>query len=59
VGRAFLKAGGERSELPSGFGSIESFGEALFGAWLLPFELVSALLVVAMVAALVLAKRRT
>ncbi|MBI5525529.1 MAG: NADH-quinone oxidoreductase subunit J [Deltaproteobacteria bacterium] len=59
VGRAFLRGGGSRAELPAGFGSIEAFGEALFGAWLLPFELVSALLVVAMVAALVLAKRRT
>jgi NADH-quinone oxidoreductase subunit J len=42
----------------SDFGTIESVGIALFGgAYLLPFEVVSILLTVAMVGAVVLAKR--
>ena len=40
------------------YGSIEAVGRALFGgAWLLPFEVASVLLTVAMVGAVVLGKR--
>jgi NADH-quinone oxidoreductase subunit J len=43
---------------PGDFGTIESVGMALFGgAYLLPFEIASALLTVAMIGAVVLAKR--
>lgn len=42
-----------------GFGTIEQVGRAMFGgAYLLPFEYVSALLTVAMVGAVVLGKRK-
>lgn len=43
---------------PEGFGSIVSVGQAMFGgSYLLPFEVVSVLLTVAVVGAVVLAKR--
>jgi NADH-quinone oxidoreductase subunit J len=42
----------------TGNGNIEAIGASLFTQYLLPFELVSLLLLVAMVAAMVLAKRR-
>lgn len=40
-------------------GNLETVGTDLFTQYLLPFELTSLLLIVAMVAALILAKRRT
>lgn len=46
------------AELPDGFGTIANVGLALFGGnYLLPFEIVSVLLTVAMIGAVVLAKR--
>lgn len=39
------------------FGSVEYFGRALFGRFVLPFELVSALVTAAVIAVMVLAKR--
>ncbi|ADU65622.1 NADH-quinone oxidoreductase subunit J [Desulfurispirillum indicum] len=41
-----------------GFGGIHQFGMMLFTDWILPFEVVSALLLVALVGGVVLAKRR-
>jgi len=44
--------------IDANFGTIEAVGEAMFGGpYLLPFEIASALLTVAMVGAVVLAKR--
>ena len=55
------------SELPStaapfesaGLGTVESLGSALFGRFLLPFELTSILLLAAIVGAVVLARKRS
>jgi len=58
LGRALLRGGAPAEDLPAGYGSIEAFGEALFSHYLVPFELLSVLLVVAMIGALSLAKRR-
>ena len=41
-----------------GFGSVKSVGMVLFTEWLLPFEIVSILLLVALVGAVVLAGKR-
>ena len=43
--------------LQSDFGSIEHLGSELFSSWILPFELISILLLVALVGAVVLAKK--
>lgn len=40
------------------YGSVESFGAALFTSFLLPFELTSLVLLVALIGAVVLGKRR-
>ncbi len=50
---------GGQGALPAGFGSPESLAASLFGAHLLPFELTSVLLLVAVVGAVVLARRRS
>jgi NADH-quinone oxidoreductase subunit J len=44
--------------LPEGFGSPESIGRVLYTEWLFPFEITSILLLVAVVGAVVLAKRK-
>ena len=44
--------------LPEGFGTVSAIGERLFTDFLLPFEITSILLLVAMVGAVVLAKRQ-
>lgn len=44
--------------VPAGFGSVGAVARSLFTDWVYPFEIVSILLLVAMVAAVVLAKRR-
>lgn len=51
-------AGGGAGRIPGGFGSIEAVAEALFTRYLFPFEVVSVLLLAAMVGAVVLALRR-
>jgi NADH-quinone oxidoreductase subunit J len=57
--RAPSSAGpGMSGAAPEGFGSIEQVGERMFTHALLPFELTSVLLLVAIVGAVVLAKRR-
>jgi NADH-quinone oxidoreductase subunit J len=43
---------------PPGFGTLQSIGAQLYTQWLLPFEAVSLLLLVAMVGAVVVAKSR-
>jgi len=46
------------AKIPEGYGKVESVGISIFsGAYLLPFEVVSVLLTVALVGAVVLAKR--
>jgi NADH-quinone oxidoreductase subunit J len=51
--------GGGASSLPESFGTSESMGAALFGRFLLPFEVTSLLLLAAIIGAVVLAKKRT
>ena len=48
----------DMSIVPDGFGGIKELGMKLYTEWLLPFELISILLLVALVGAVVLAKRR-
>ncbi len=50
-------APGTTSDLPAGFGSPSAVGQVLFNQYLLPFEVTSVLLLVAMVGAIVLSKR--
>jgi len=45
-------------EVPAGFGSATALGERLFTAYLVPFELTSLLLLVAVIGAVVLAKKK-
>lgn len=45
--------------LQNDFGSIKLVGAKLFGSWVLPFELISILLLVALVGAIVLASKAT
>jgi len=44
--------------LPEGFGSPGALGKLLYTTWLYPFEITSILLLVAVVGAVVLAKRK-
>ena len=44
--------------LSEGFGTIQGVGALLFGAYVLPFELISVLLLIAIIGAVILAKRR-
>ena len=44
--------------LPPSFGTLQSLGAQLYTQWLLPFEALSLLLLVAMVGAVVVAKSR-
>ncbi|PID47200.1 MAG: NADH-quinone oxidoreductase subunit J [Proteobacteria bacterium] len=46
------------SILPIEYGSIEVVGAKLFSAWIVPFELVSILLLVALIGSIVLATRK-
>jgi len=46
------------AEVPASFGTVGAVGETLFTRYLYPFEIVSILLLVAIVGAVVLAKRR-
>lgn len=49
---------GDYPELSDGFGEVKEVGQLLFTDWLLPFEVVSILLLVALVGAVVLAGKR-
>jgi len=42
-----------------GYGTLKSMGSELFSNWVLPFEIVSVLLLAAMLAAIVIARRET
>jgi len=48
----------EWGEVPASFGSTESVGTVLFEPYLVPFELVSVLIVIAVVGAVVLSKKK-
>ena len=50
--------GSEASIVGEGFGGVKEVGLVLFREWLLPFEIVSILLLVALVGAVVLAGKR-
>jgi len=46
------------AEIPEGFGTVEAVGTKLFTYYLLPFEMISILLLVAIVGAVVLTKKK-
>ncbi len=48
----------EVAQPPANFGTLHELGKLLYGTWLLPFEAVSLLLLVAIVGAVVVAKPR-
>jgi len=50
-------AAGAEAPLPAGFGSVGAFADELFTAYLLPFEVVSVILLVGIVGAVVIAKK--
>jgi NADH-quinone oxidoreductase subunit J len=50
--------GAGQSSLPEGYGTVQALSEKLFTDFLLPFEITSVLLLVAVVGAVVLAKRQ-
>ncbi|MFN0283501.1 MAG: NADH-quinone oxidoreductase subunit J [Kineosporiaceae bacterium] len=57
VGGTLLVAVGDRTVTPDlARGAARPLGEAVFGAWLLPFELLSVLLLAALVAALAVSR---
>ena len=59
LGRALLSGAASPFPPPStGFGTVEAVGRELFSRFFYPFEVVSLLLIVAMVGAVLLAKRR-
>jgi NADH-quinone oxidoreductase subunit J len=53
-----LPSGGKQSGLPPGFGGVEASGRVLLTRYLIPFELLSVLLLAAIVGALVAARPR-
>jgi len=55
---AVVHRSGELQDPPPGFGSTEALGEALFTSGMLSFELTSLLLLVAIVGAVVMARRK-
>ena len=59
LGRAMMKGAGAGFAAPAGgFGTVDALGRELFTRFFYPFEVVSLLLIVAMVGAVLLAKRR-
>jgi NADH-quinone oxidoreductase subunit J len=57
AGRPVATAAAAGGAVPGGFGSVEAVGERLFTHFLLAFEITSVLLLVAIVGAVVLAKK--
>jgi NADH-quinone oxidoreductase subunit J len=55
----FKRGFSTNSSLPQGFGTVEGVGESLFADYLLPFELTSVLIVVAILGVVAIAKRGT
>ena len=60
VARAIIRGGGATAfdATPEGFGTVRVLGQELFTQFFYPFEVISLLLVVAMIGAVLLAKRR-
>jgi NADH-quinone oxidoreductase subunit J len=58
LARAFLDVPDRLPAREAGYGTVESLGRALYGSFYYPFEVVSLLLVAAMVGAVLLAKRK-
>lgn len=58
LAQAFLRSSVAFPPGEAGFGTIESLGRELYGRFFYPFEVVSLLLVVAMVGAVLLAKKK-
>jgi NADH-quinone oxidoreductase subunit J len=59
LGRALLSgAAGPFPPRPAAFGNVETVGRELFSRFFYPFEVISLLLIVAMVGAVLLAKKR-
>ncbi|MFM7735681.1 MAG: NADH-quinone oxidoreductase subunit J [Alphaproteobacteria bacterium] len=58
LGSVVVAKRGDDAALPAGFGSTEALAERLFSRWALPFEITSLLLMVAVVGAVVLARRK-
>lgn len=58
VNLAVLFRHGDSPTVAEDFGSIEGVGAQLFATYVLPFELISVLLLIAVIGAVVLAKRR-
>lgn len=59
---AGILSGGQPATLPQlseGFGTIQAVGTHLFGPYVLPFEVTSVLLLIAIIGAVILAKRHT
>ena len=55
--RAFSKLPMAKESLPEGFGSLKTLGMVLFSDWVLPFELISILLLVALIGAVVFGRK--
>lgn len=55
--RALVAAAGRFAPAGEGFGSVSAVGSTLFSEWVLPFELLSLLLLAALVGALVIGKK--
>ncbi|MFM8409245.1 MAG: NADH-quinone oxidoreductase subunit J [Alphaproteobacteria bacterium] len=58
LGSVVVTKRGDDAALPAGFGSTKALAERLFSRWALPFEITSLLLMVAVVGAVVLARRK-
>ena len=55
--RVFSHLGGEPAQIDEGFGTIEGVGRMMLGPYLYPFEIISLVLLVAIVGVVLLAKR--
>ncbi len=58
LARSFLRVRGAFPERAPGYGTVEGLGRELYGRFFYPFEVVSLLLVAAMVGAILLAKKK-
>jgi len=54
----FVLPKNDMSIIADGFGSVKSLGMVLYKDWLLPFELISILLIVSLIGAIIFAKRK-
>lgn len=58
MGTSFTNARLAAESVPTGFGEVAGIGETLITAWVLPFEMAAVLLLVGIVSAVVVAKKR-